>query len=80
MTQLPRNKGCPEETKARLQGTQGSVGAKLDLDPNWTPPGDADWVPPGSHIENGAPHHSQNNGKRNYIPGNKYYYTGIVVN
>ena len=77
---MPRNKGCPEETKARLQGTQGSVGAKLDLDPNWTPPGDADWVPPGSHIENGGPHHSQNNGKRNYIPGNNYFCTGIVVN
>ena len=77
---MPRNKGCPEETKARLQGTQGSVGAKLELDPNWTPPEDADWVPPGSHIENGGPQHSQNNGKINYIPGNNQFCTGIVVN
>ena len=50
MTMMRRNKGCPEETKAR---SRGSLPANLD----------SDWVPTGSQIENQNRHRNQNYGK-----------------
>ena len=50
LTMMLRNKGCPEETKARSRGSLA-------------PYTDSDWVPPGSQIEFPSQQHNQNYGK-----------------